>query len=758
MTQVQRITTIEGHRIFLNFTWPAELPAFGKYNLIYGGNGTGKTTLSRLFRSLEQRVAVNEGRVVFEVDGKEIAGTEFNEASVSLRVFNRDFVRDSVFTTGDVLEPIIVLGSDNRERQQELEQLQLKHTALTEGLRTQRSDLAQRRRDLESLGTSVAARIKDALRTSNLPTYANYDRRNFNRRADTMALSGDRESYRVSEDAHAKLLMQASARAKASLPHLESPAGALTKATEQVEGLLARSVTVEAIEQLAADSDLESWVHAGLTVHRDRGIEHCLFCGEILGEARIAALERHFNDEYEGLVRDVDHAIAELATIQERLRDADVPRQAQFFDELATDFAAIEPSVQAAIRAASLRVRGLGDLLVAKKRSPLRSSVLPDGMTSPDFAAFDAANALVDRHNAICEDLTATRTSAAEWYESGIVESVLDEFIRLKSEAERLQAAADAADAELATVSTDITAIEQTLHPHHVAAEQLNQDLARYLGHDELTLSVKKTGYGIARRGEPTSTLSEGEQTAIALLHFLKSLEDDRRELANTIVVLDDPVSSLDSNALYLAFGFIRDRASEVGQLIILTHNFTLFRQVRNWFHHMPGQRRADPERRPARFFMVDCRLVQGRRISQLTALDPLLERYQSEYHYLFARVSHAVQDPALQSLEAQYVLPNMARRLLEAFLSFRYPQISGELSQQLDLVEFDPTKKHRILRFVHTYSHAGAIDEPDHDLSHLTEGGAVLHDLLDLMETVDSKHVEAMRALVTSQEEVQPE
>ncbi len=35
--------------IFHDFTWPADLPEFKKYNLIYGWNWFSKTTLSRIF-------------------------------------------------------------------------------------------------------------------------------------------------------------------------------------------------------------------------------------------------------------------------------------------------------------------------------------------------------------------------------------------------------------------------------------------------------------------------------------------------------------------------------------------------------------------------------------------------------------------------------------------------------------------------------------------------------------------------------------
>lgn len=213
--------------------------------------------------------------------------------------------------------------------------------------------------------------------------------------------------------------------------------------------------------------------------------------------------------------------------------------------------------------------------------------------------------------------------------------------------------------------------------------------------------------------------------------------------------MLDDPVSSLDANALYLAFGFIQERTRDAGQLFILTHNFTLFRQVRNWFHHLKGQNKKDVNQRPARFYMLDCVREGGQRCSSIRQLDPLLEQYESEYHYLFARIYRGAAVPASRALQENYVLPNIARRLLEAFLAFRQPHVSGDLWQKLKDVEFQEAKKLRIIRFLHTHSHGDAVGEPEHDPSLLGEAGSVLKDLLDFIEDQDREHFAAMVKLV---------
>jgi wobble nucleotide-excising tRNase len=181
---------------------------------------------------------------------------------------------------------------------------------------------------------------------------------------------------------------------------------------------------------------------------------------------------------------------------------------------------------------------------------------------------------------------------------------------------------------------------------------------------------------------------------------------------------------------------------------VILTHNFTFFRQVRNWFHHYNRKKL-----RPARFYMLDCTYEQDRRCAGIRWLDPLLEQYESEYHYLFACVYRAAMAPPQPNLEQNYVLPNLARRLLEAFLAFRKPHMSGELWQKMQEVNFDEVKKIRILRFVHTYSHGGALGEPEHDLSLLSEAQEVLKDLLMLMQSEDAAHYSAMGSLVAASE-----
>ena len=71
-------------------------------------------------------------------------------------------------------------------------------------------------------------------------------------------------------------------------------------------------------------------------------------------------------------------------------------------------------------------------------------------------------------------------------------------------------------------------------------------------------------------------------------------------------------------------------------------------------------------------------------------------------------------------------------------------------LYAKLEHLNFDNAKKARILRFLHTHSHSGEVDDPEHDISILSETPEVLRDILDLIKSEDQRHFEEMEKAIT--------
>lgn len=54
--------------IFSDYNWNKDLDSFKRYNLIYGWNGCGKTTLSKLFLALENGELVDYENLEYEIE------------------------------------------------------------------------------------------------------------------------------------------------------------------------------------------------------------------------------------------------------------------------------------------------------------------------------------------------------------------------------------------------------------------------------------------------------------------------------------------------------------------------------------------------------------------------------------------------------------------------------------------------------------------------------------------------------------------
>lgn len=750
MTRIARISRIRGCGIFRDFSWPNGLDDFGRYNLIYGWNGTGKTTISRILRALELRQKPPIGQIRLVIGTEEVPGERFPQISVPIRVFNRDFVEESVFRKGgSELPPIFVFGKENVEKQKEVEKLKQQIEDAQSRLTQANAKKEEAEKQFDRFCIDRAKVIKDMLRSSGQNRYNNYDKSDFRCDAQEMAEAGNGASYRLSDTERDRLLKQHQAVPKPKVQELIYALPDFGAIVSRVSELLTTTVVSATIEALKNDPSLADWTRQGLELHRERKAERCLFCEQPLPKDRLAALEKHFSAEYERFMQRLDQLIGELQQSSKAAAELRLPNKAELYDDLAPEFETAETRLIEILDAARSFLDRVVQELTEKKRRPFERRESALEIPPLDLEAIEKLNATIRKHNQACDKFQGRVEEAREKLALAMIAESLQDFVDLEAAVKQTTADVQAAEQEIQRLDAEIARLEREIIEHRRPAEELSEDLRKYLGHGELRLEIRETGYTITRGGAPAQMLSEGEMTAIALLYFLKSLQDQRFDLANGVVVIDDPVSSLDANALYLAFGFIRERTQDAGQLFILTHNFAFFRQVRNWFHHLKGQNKKDPSQRPARFFMLDCVNDHSGRCATIRRLDPLLEQYESEYHYLFARVYWASTATGSVGLEQNYVLPNMARRMLEAFLAFRQPQASGDLWQKVQAVPFDEAKKLRILRFLHTHSHSDAVGEPGHDPSVLAEAPAVLKDLFQLIESQDPEHFAAMKQLV---------
>lgn len=743
--KINRIDRIVNLGIFRDHSWDATLDDFQDYNLIYGWNGSGKTTLSSLFRYLEKGAIPSDVHIDIQIDSRSFTqDTLFaNGAAYPIRVFNKEFVEESVFNESGEVAPIYYFGKESADAQKKVSSLKAEIGDNEKSLEESERKKLQAEKDLDSFCIEKAKLIKLLLTSSGVNSYNTYDKGRFKTRLLEIERGGGSEQKRLDSSAVDRLVKQKDSPKKDQIQVIQLDTGGASTVMETTRSLLTRSVLSQTIEALKSDASLGNWVAEGLKQHKQKSPSTCLFCGQTLPAGLLARLEEHFSDHYSSFVTELDGQLNALTALKERFDRLRLPDKASLYDHLGGEFAdAVAAFQQKASQFCDL-VAMLADRLQAKRTDPFSPGViesLPTEFTVPDL---NAINAIIKRHNQQTSEFEKQVAACRVALEEHYLADSLSDFQAKASAAQSSTESSGSLRTALTGLRQAVSTLEKEIIEHRRPADELNEDLRTYLGRDDLKFSIQDGGYLISRGAQQATHLSEGERTAIAFLYFLKSLSDKNFNSACGVIVIDDPVSSLDSNSLYHAFGFMKERTKNCGQLIVLTHSFDLFRQIRNWFHYV--DRHPKRTNRKCGFFMLKEIQKDGKRHAKLSSLDRLLRIYESEYHYLFSLIRQCATSTNSNGLDTYYPMPNVARRLLEAFLSFRRPKEVGDLQVQLDSVSFDVARKTRVLRFLHTHSHNAGVAEPGHDLSILAETPAVLSDILDLMKTEDPVHFQQM-------------
>ncbi len=740
--KIKKISKIKKYRIFRDFAWPASLPEFKDYNLFYGWNGSGKTILSNIFRDLEHnRISVTDSTFDVETENgvikSETLGTTMRPHSI--RVFNRDFVMENVFTsTGDVA-PIFVLGEDSVEKQKDIDTLNGQLLAKKNKAFVQRTEFQDAEKTLDSLNKKKAREIKQLLSSSGQNPYNNYDKAEFKTKCQELK-NQDWQILILNDVAKKTLKKLIEASPEEKVPLVDFSFASIANLVSKVNTIISKTVVSKVIERLKNDSEVSDWVAKGLRLHQEKSAAVCLFCERPLSEAHLEKLEGHFNDEYNQFISEIEDFKEQIESLIKAANDIALPNKAQLYNYLRLEYKSKCDIFKEEKQEYIENLKSLIQKLSEKKKAVFKVIKL-DGEINPVIeTTVNEFNDVIKKHNDKSDNFAEEVKKARVNLENSCVAEALVEVFEKEAMIETLKKESQRIITDVEEIKTNITKLEQDIVEHRRPADELNKDLSAYLGRNELQFEAKENGYQITRNGIIADALSEGERTAIAFLYFLKSLKDKNFDLLNGIVVIDDPVSSLDANSLFYVFGFMKERTKNAGQLFILTHNFCFFRQVKNWFNYI---------KKNASFYMLQCEGSGGARYAKITSLDRLLLDYESEYHYLFSLIYQGAKSRS-EELKLFYHLPNIGRRLLEAFLAFRKPH-QGGLYKKLRDLEFNNAKKARILRFLQTHSHSGEVDDPEHDVSILSETPEVLKDLLDLIESEDERHFKEMEKAITN-------
>lgn len=755
--------------IFSDFNG-TKVQKFGQYNLIYGWNGTGKSTLSNLFACLEVRLLPPRfGAAQFSIaleDGSIVTETSLTTSRLNIHVFNQHFIHENIEWDKSV-KSILLIAKEKIDELQKLEKLKAELQTKSKAYGEKIASIKSKREALDKFLTSAAKKMKlglQAIDTSD-SYYLNYDRRKL---ASFIQKSGDSITKPDSILSDKKVTELTNAARPDQLPSISFSAATIEsdyfpRAAARIRDLISTTAINQAIQRLTDNPDIREWIQTGLQIHRHHESQSCEFCGSQFTTLRAEELAAHFSKAFTDFQTRLQNA-ATWIDVQSAPSNQ-LPTTAQFYKEFSVELEKANGDYEHAAKLINKQVENWRKALRAKITNPTETNIKIEDISEADITNFNqtlkSIAALVGKHNNKTLNFKTETSKSKSALELHFAAAEVQEFDYAGSEKKcnDLDAEARKNNEEIGRITKQVEAIEAQLSNETIGAAEFNHTLHRFIGRSELCLKFNphKKGYEIIRNGvgEHDGNLSEGEKTAIAFVYFITKLRENGNDIKDSIVVVDDPVSSFDSNHLFHAYSFLRTQCTDAKQLIVLTHNFTYFKLVRDWFSGTNKNRKSKGKPQCCFFYQLDSPPETPRRSLLIDAGDSLKD-YSSEYHYVFKRLYDYRAHATLNRDEA-FLTANLARKLLESFFTFKFPKRRSDLSQLMDVGLKDctittPDTKEKIYRFINKYCHSDVIEITEESAENLAgESHSVIANIFQWMEEVDKKHYDEMALVATN-------
>jgi len=738
---------------------------FGKYNLFYGWNGSGKSTLSGLFRCIENKVTSSKfpsSEFSVSVDsGTPITQANVANSELNIYTFNHDFIDENI-SWNSTVKSILLVDKEKIEEREKLERLKKEQEVDSKARGIEAEAIKKLDSAVSKFETDSARHMKTSLQSIDTTDsyYLNYDKRKFGKFIEDHLEESKSDDSLLDDQQIVELTNAAKPDQKSSITFNQQTINQeiFTKAKERLDDLLKTSVVSQTIQRLVEHGDIKSWVETGLDLHKRHDTNQCEYCGNTITEERTKQLEAHFNDDYKAFQTRLEGADGWLAG--QYIQPPILPATSDFYDEFKSGYGEACTALEKAITALNGEIAVWHTVLKEKTANPLETGLTVEVISESSVKAFNDAmtdiGAAVDKHNHKSGNFKEETDKAKKRLELHYATTEVKSFgyHEKKKEVVDRSAANETLKTTINTRNTEIRTLEDSLSNEGLGADQFNESLHKFLGRSELTLRFNpvKKGYEILRNDseQVDGNLSEGEKTAIAFVYFITKLKENDNNIEDTIVVVDDPISSFDSNHLFHAYSFMKVNCEKAKQLFVLTHNFTFFKLVRDWI----SRKNKRDNQNIANFYVVKANNGVPR-TSTYTNAEPALTLYNSEYHYIFSRLNSLKNQQTLET-DDHFLAANLSRKLLESFLSFKFPKNRGNFANLFNTAVSasqnpEDEGKEKIRKFINEYSHNDLIETNEDFVENLIgEGVSVISDIFDWINELDEKHYQEMMEVVS--------
>ena len=682
-----------------------------KVNIIYGLNGTGKSTFSNYF---------------YAPDTHKYKDCSHTNDGCKVLVYNQKFIRDN-FYSKDSINGIFSLSKENKEAKERVEQLGKHIVQLSEKSEGYQADI-NKESDALKKATDTAEKKAWEIKTN----YSGGDRvLKFcldRLMGNKTALFNHLVSVPLQAVKPIKTIEQLKEEVAAIDGDKATTYAALPKISlsellpEELE--LLKEIVIgnedSPIAKLINQLKNSDWVSDGLQYLDNIEDETCPFCqSKTITPELIAQIKDYFDETYEESKQNISKILTKYQKIVDSLTDLDTyktsPFSADFLAEMTESYASIAETLKSNL------------LKVQQKEQTLSLKVeleeLCDHVTSFNKHV-DAVNASIGIHNQkIANSAHELKRIKDEFWK--IIRWEYDQTIKIyeTSKADYSEKTTKfiedkkATDVQITILEVERSEMQKETINIEESIENINKGLIdigitdfHIEKHEEDLYRLVRTG----TEGPIFLSLSEGEKMIISFLYFrelFKGKQTADEAHVKKIAVIDDPVSSLSHIFVYNIGQLIKNdffNGDGAEQVFVLTHSLYFFYELVDSNHKRRKKNQS---------------LYRLSKNTKGTTIETMkYEEVQNDYQSYWSVINDKDQPAAL--------IANCMRNVVEYFFNFVQ---KSDLSNVMQKQELQDVKYQAFIRYINRESHSlgqNIIDFKEFDYGAFREGLRLLFEI----------------------------
>ncbi|WP_345841722.1 AAA family ATPase [Shewanella algae] len=659
-----------------------------KVNIIYGLNGTGKSTFSNFLYNLSN--PLYKGCSLELGDNEEIL------------VYNQQFIRDN-FVDSDNLKGIFSLSKENKEIEEKI-------NASEKALEEIDADIGKRKSEIEKSGAELQAKKEEV-----------YERLFEIKRLYT---GGDRVLEYCLDNLKRKELLfnhivnieKPKEKPKKTIEEIKRDVESISGETAKKHNTLpALNFDTSDIENNAIFSEVivgssdspvsalitelknSDWVKKGLEYLPENQSElpfQCPFCQEeTITQEVIEGIKSYFDESYDNsltligdLANQYEKNVQDFLSIEYYKSNEFTKSHSEKLTEAHTDLKSIIEGNIAAIQKKRATPSEKVNLIQTSAALEKFNSVLT--LINNDIKSH---NDKINNRDKELAKLKSEFWSLMRWDYDQTISPFLSESEKVESKLKEMSTSKVEVEKQASKKRDEIVELQKTTVNIEEAITNINNGLIQ-LGITDF--SIKKhldNQYRVVRGAQSSSiftSLSEGEKMIISFLYFCelcrgkKSATETKKK---KIAVIDDPVSSLSHIYVYNVGQMLKTDffiSSIFEQVFVLTHSLYFFYELADSNH----KRRKESQK----LF----RLSKNSAGSSIQKMK--YEEVQNDYHSYWTVINDETQPPAL--------IANCMRNVIEYFFNFVQ---KADLSNVVQKPELQDNRYQAFCRYINRESHS---------------------------------------------------